>query len=93
MTSNPGNAETLRPDHAYPIALGEWKNLPLHIRRSTKAEEIGAVWSQEVRPPKAGEWYLSGAIIEAHFAPNDLTQNHAIARLQRVQTVKIARDI
>ena len=27
----------------------------------------------EVRPPKKGEWYLSGAVVEAYRARNDMT--------------------
>jgi hypothetical protein len=34
----------------------------------------------EFRPPKKGEFYLSGAIITAYQAPNDLTSPHWIGR-------------
>ena len=34
----------------------------------------------EFRPPKAGEWYLSGAIIEAYKARADFTTACWIAR-------------
>jgi hypothetical protein len=30
------------------------------------------------RAPKKGEWYLSGAIVEAYQAPNDLTAEYQI---------------
>lgn len=30
------------------------------------------------RAPKKGEWYLSGAIVEAYQAPNDLTDEYTI---------------
>lgn len=30
------------------------------------------------RAPKKGEWYLSGAIVEAYQAPNDLTMEYQI---------------
>ena len=30
------------------------------------------------RAPRRGEWYLSGAIIEAYQAPNDLTDEYTI---------------
>lgn len=33
----------------------------------------------EFRPPRKGEYYLSGAIITAYKAVNDLTQSHWIA--------------
>lgn len=47
--------------------------------------KIRAVWTGEKRPPRKGEWYLSGAIIEAYRAPNDLpTMPFAIAKLVEV---------
>jgi len=33
----------------------------------------------EYRPPKKGEYYISGAIPEVYQAPNDLSQDHTIA--------------
>lgn len=30
------------------------------------------------RAPKKGEWYLSGAIVDAYQAPNDLTSEYQI---------------
>lgn len=44
-----------------------------------------AVWTGEKRPPRAGEWYLSGSIVEAYKAPNDLTTPFHIARLVKVE--------
>lgn len=42
------------------------------------------------RPPKKGEWYISGATPEAYRAPNDLTDSFYIVELrvitERVQT-------
>ena len=34
----------------------------------------------EFRPPNKGEWFLSGAIIEAYHAHNDLSLSYWIAR-------------
>ena len=34
----------------------------------------------EYRAPKRGEWYLSGAVIEAYQAPNDLDSAYWIAQ-------------
>jgi hypothetical protein len=34
----------------------------------------------EFRPPRQGEWYLSGAIIEAYLAPAGLSSAYWIAR-------------
>ena len=45
------------------------------------AAAIVAISSGEKRPPRAGEWYLSGAIVEAYRAPNDLAAAYHIARL------------
>lgn len=39
----------------------------------------------EFRTPKQGEWYLSGAIIEAYRAPNELSIAYHIARLVTVE--------
>lgn len=46
-------------------------------------ENLRAVATTEFRPPKAGEWYLSGAIVCAWRAPNDLSTPYRIARLVR----------
>ncbi len=42
---------------------------------------IRAVPTGEMRAPKRGEWYLSGAIIEGYRAANDLSTAYYIARL------------
>lgn len=47
-----------------------------------------AAWDGEPRrPPKKGEWYLSGAEILAYKAPNDFLPSMAyhIARLVKVE--------
>jgi len=43
----------------------------------------------EFRPPKKGEFYLSGAIIEAYRAPNDLSQAYWIAVPVKTKTVEV----
>lgn len=50
-----------------------------------------AVSAHSYRPPLRGEWYLSGAIIEAWLAPNDLTASYPIARLVSVQQHQLLR--
>ena len=49
----------------------------------TKKRKDGAKmlfqWRGEMRPPRAGEYFLSGSIIEAYRAENDLDWNYAIA--------------
>ena len=56
-----------------------------------EAQSVMGVWTGEKRPPKAGEWYLSGAVIEAYRAPNDLTDDYHIARLVKVETKTVTR--
>lgn len=50
--------------------------------RLYRGELLGRLFVEtgEHRPPKAGEWYLSGAIPEAWRAPNDLTTPYHILR-------------
>lgn len=48
------------------------------------------------RPPKKGEWYLSGAVPEAYKAPNDLGQAFRImqpVRVERIETPVRFREI
>jgi hypothetical protein len=50
--------------------------------------KIMGIWDGKPRrPPKKGEWYLSGAAINAYRAPNDLTTEFHIAKLCRVEAV------
>lgn len=49
--------------------------------------EFRAKWTGVYRQPLAGEYYLSGSIIEAYKAPNDLPAAYPIARLVRVRKV------
>lgn len=68
----------------------EAKGMPFNERyvsdympnRNIKAVMIG-----RIRPPKKGEWYLSGAIPTAYRAPNDLTTSYHIMKLVRVETI------
>lgn len=47
---------------------------------------VHAQWDgKPARCPKQGEWYLSGAIIEAYRAPNDLSTPYPIALLVRTK--------
>ena len=54
---------------------------------------IMAVNSGIKRPPKKGEWYLSGAIVAAYKAPNDLSTPYVIANLVRVKEVKTVYEL
>jgi hypothetical protein len=46
-----------------------------------------AQWTGEYRPPRKGEWFLSGALINAFQAPNDLSIPYHIARIVRVRKI------
>jgi len=46
---------------------------------------LGAVWTGEKRPPRQGEWYLSGAEIGAYRTHTDLSTPYHIARLVRFE--------
>ena len=52
-----------------------------------------AVYTGEKRPPKKGEWYLSGAIPAAYQAPNDLTSVYHIARLVKVRKEMVITEV
>lgn len=52
-----------------------------------RERELRAIATDEARPPKRGEWYLSGAIAEAHRAGNDLISAYRIAKLVKTRTV------
>lgn len=55
---------------------------------------IKAVATGEKRPPKKGEWFLSGAIIGAYRAPNDFLPSmvYQIAKLVETETITIIRE-
>lgn len=55
----------------------------LHLNKNYKAIRTG-----EFRQPKKGEYYLSGAIIEAYRADNDLLSKYYIAMVVPVLTSK-----
>lgn len=46
-----------------------------------------AVWSGEYRAVKAGEWYLSGAIVEAYQAIGDMSDVRHIVTLVNIKDV------
>lgn len=57
---------------------------------SGKNKKLKAQWDgQPRRCPKKGEWYLSGAIITAYRAPNDLSDEFHIARIVEVEEKKV----
>lgn len=62
---------------------------PVRLRQSIRAMTTG-----EFRPPRKGEWYISGAIPGAYRAPNDLDTSYHIAKLvvteERTETVIVS---
>lgn len=42
---------------------------------------LRAISTGKLRCPRKGEWYLSGAIIQAYRAPNDLSSEYIIAEI------------
>jgi hypothetical protein len=73
------NSPGKRP-RAYPLAA-EYRYK--HVGMA--AQPVG-----ERRPPKAGEWYLSGAIPEAYRAPTDLSVPFHIVRLVSIHAARRA---
>lgn len=53
---------------------------PKEILTSFRIEYIGAF-----REPRAGEWFISGAIPEGYFTNTDLSIRHPIGRLVRIK--------
>jgi hypothetical protein len=57
---------------------------------------IRAIRTESFRPPRAGEWYLSGATPHAYRAPNDLSTAYRIMRLvhiERSESVRIVSSL
>jgi len=93
----------------YPIARGE--RIPYQLAKQIGLSDserthgsseffgpyktVRAQWTGEKRCPKKGEWFLSGAIVEAYLAKNDLSTPYHIAKLVRVrtQTIEIVEPI
>lgn len=80
------NQHTLRSSGLYP--LSDWvtdrEKAKLGVaprQRECDSEMIRAMPSGDYRAPKRGEWFLSGAIVSAYKADNDLTTPYHIARL------------
>jgi hypothetical protein len=48
-----------------------------------------AKWTGEFRPPRQGEYFLSGAIIQAYKAHKDMTTPYHIAKIVRTKTITI----
>lgn len=51
------------------------------FKRAFGKRHVRAVPTGEKRKPKKGEWYLSGAIVEAYLAPADLNHPFHICKI------------
>ena len=86
--------ERLKPNGCYQVMDAvtpeEQKTFGLKFRHGLPSigsgvAGIGAQQTGEFRPVRKGEWYLSGSVVEAYRAPNDLRQPYHIARLVRAR--------
>ncbi len=78
----------MRRDQTVALAPEYHYRYPSGPKRQVKLQATG-----EYRPPKKGEWYISGAIPEGYRAPNDLSQAFNIGRLVEVETMTIEKVI
>ena len=53
--------------------------------------KVRAIYTGIKRPPKKGEYYLSGAIIQAYKVYNDLESSHYIAERVDVEIKMVAQ--
>jgi hypothetical protein len=67
--------------------IPNWRSIS---RIEANVGNIKAVKINEFRAPKAGEWYISGAIPEAYIAHSDYDPKakYAIAKLVRTKTIQ-----
>lgn len=63
-------------------------NVPIYAQSSYRGKLTG-----EFRPPKKGEWYLSGAIPTAYLASNDLTTSFNILKIVKVKRVEYLEEV
>ena len=69
-----------------PDEINLWRDRPKAPLQTGKVRIVCmAVYTGEKRPPKAGEWFLSGSEVEAYRAPNDLSTVYHIAKLVVLQ--------
>lgn len=58
-----------------------------------KGDTVMAIATDEVRPPRKFEWYLSGAVVEAYLARSDMATSHRIANLVEIESVTVYRIV
>jgi len=83
-------ANTPSLDECKRLELPQTQTCPTYILK-----DVRAVWTGEKRTPRAGEWYLSGAAVEAYRTKNDLSTPYHIATLVKIRTetneIEVAR--
>lgn len=78
-------ADTPRPTELLPLfGVARVVELPPGYHNQVRAVATG-----EWRAPRAGEWFLSGAIVEAYQALHDFLSVYPIARLVRTRTLSV----
>lgn len=60
---------------------------PVRPLNENTQKDWRAVWSGEYRMPKAGEWFLSGAVVEAYQTQADMSVTRHIATLVNIKDV------
>ena len=72
------------------LSIEERKRFDITFNESFGGRIMRAKWDgQPKRSPKKGEWFLSGAVIGAYKAPNDLTQEYHIANIVKTKTTTV----
>lgn len=73
------NSSKVRMGELYPV----WRmDMPRGI---VNAHSVRARWTGETRQPRLGEYFLSGAIVEAYRAYTNISTAFAIAELVTVE--------
>jgi len=63
-----------------------------YYRRDDAVYRLIAIRTGEKRPPRRGEWYLSGAIPQGYRAPNDLSTRYAILELAIIRETQVVQQ-
>lgn len=71
------------------LTFSEKAQFNLSIQGIRPVAGVHAKPTGEFRCPRKGEWYLSGAIVEAYRAANDLPIPFQIAKLVKTRTETI----
>ncbi|MHA1285911.1 MAG: hypothetical protein ACTSPB_00780 [Candidatus Thorarchaeota archaeon] len=78
-------------EKVYPMAQEHfWKYA---IRDKGKGYKTMGIMTNEFRPPKKGEFYVSGAIPEVYEVPNDLSTSFYIIKLIHVSTETVYKAV